>query len=363
MSVLSKFKESDDLPEGRARHAALSRAAEARAGEIPRAGPSSTRPSASAARAAPTTARRGKFSCLDVCQEIRILQYLGRRCTYCGRCADVCPEKAITMSQEFETATNKIGDSGAAAGTVHEHLPALRTLLQGTVAAGAIEAQGLPLRRPGQNERWIFRSQRLPGKRAGGGRHPDRTGLMTAMLKNLCQKMFGRSLWVYHANSGGCNGCDIEVLNVLTPYYDVERFGIKLVGSPRHADVMLCQGPAMRATARALGAPTRPCPRPSSSSPSAPAPAAAASGLTPIPSSARWRKSSRSTSTFPAVRRGPEAIIYGVAVAVGLVDKKAAPGQVQATGNAHPALSPRRSPAAGRNGGLREGGQDLGSSA
>ena len=72
------------------------------------------------------------------------------------------------------------------------------------------------------------------------------------MLKNLCQRMFGRSLWVYHANSGGCNGCDIEVLNVLTPYYDVERFGIKLVGSPRHADVMLCQGPAMRATARAL---------------------------------------------------------------------------------------------------------------
>ena len=51
------------------------------------------------------------------------------------------------------------------------------------------------------------------------------------MLRNLCQKMFGRSLWVYHANSGGCNGCDIEVLNVLTPYYDVERFGIKLVGS------------------------------------------------------------------------------------------------------------------------------------
>ena len=65
------------------------------------------------------------------------------------------------------------------------------------------------------------------------------------MLKNLCQKMFRRSLWVYHANSGGCNGCDIEVLNALTPYYDVERFGIKLVGSPRHADVMLCQGPAL----------------------------------------------------------------------------------------------------------------------
>ena len=46
----------------------------------------------------------------DVCQEIRILQYLGRRCTYCGRCADVCPEKAITMSPQFENATPQIGD-------------------------------------------------------------------------------------------------------------------------------------------------------------------------------------------------------------------------------------------------------------
>jgi len=46
----------------------------------------------------------------DVGQEIRILHYLGQRCTYCGRCADVCPEKAITMSQDFETATDKISD-------------------------------------------------------------------------------------------------------------------------------------------------------------------------------------------------------------------------------------------------------------
>lgn len=48
----------------------------------------------------------------DLCQEIRILQYLGRRCTYCGRCADVCPEKAITMSRDFETATSQISDLG-----------------------------------------------------------------------------------------------------------------------------------------------------------------------------------------------------------------------------------------------------------
>jgi len=47
---------------------------------------------------------------VDLCQEVRILQYLGRRCTYCGRCADLCPEKAITMSRDFETATPRISD-------------------------------------------------------------------------------------------------------------------------------------------------------------------------------------------------------------------------------------------------------------
>jgi len=72
------------------------------------------------------------------------------------------------------------------------------------------------------------------------------------MLKRLCQKSFCKALWVYHANTGACNGCDIEVINVLTPYYDAERFGIKLVGSPRHADVLLVCGPVTRQVAPAL---------------------------------------------------------------------------------------------------------------
>lgn len=55
-----------------------------------------------------------------------------------------------------------------------------------------------------------------------------------------------RSLWVFHINTGSCNGCDIEILAALTPRYDMERFGIKLVGSPRHADVLLVTGPVTR---------------------------------------------------------------------------------------------------------------------
>ena len=54
------------------------------------------------------------------------------------------------------------------------------------------------------------------------------------------------SPWVIHFNSGSCNGCDIEILATLTPRYDVERFGIKLRGSPRHADVLICTGPVTR---------------------------------------------------------------------------------------------------------------------
>jgi len=50
------------------------------------------------------------------------------------------------------------------------------------------------------------------------------------------------SPWVLHFNSGSCNGCDIEIIAALTPRYDLERFGIKLQGSPRHADVLLCTG-------------------------------------------------------------------------------------------------------------------------
>jgi len=52
-----------------------------------------------------------------------------------------------------------------------------------------------------------------------------------------------RSIWVFHLNTGGCNACDIEILDALTPYHDAERFGVKLVATPRHADVLLLTGP------------------------------------------------------------------------------------------------------------------------
>jgi NADH-quinone oxidoreductase B subunit len=54
------------------------------------------------------------------------------------------------------------------------------------------------------------------------------------------------SPWVLHFNSGSCNGCDIEILATLTPRYDLERMGVQLEASPRHADVLLCTGAVTR---------------------------------------------------------------------------------------------------------------------
>jgi len=56
------------------------------------------------------------------------------------------------------------------------------------------------------------------------------------------KKRLAKSLWVFHVSASPCNNCDIEILDLLTPRYDVERFGIKLVGSIRHADVILLTG-------------------------------------------------------------------------------------------------------------------------
>ena len=51
-----------------------------------------------------------------------------------------------------------------------------------------------------------------------------------------------KSPWVFHLGASACNNCDIEILDALTPRFDIERFGILLVGTPRHADVLLVTG-------------------------------------------------------------------------------------------------------------------------
>jgi membrane-bound hydrogenase subunit mbhJ len=55
-----------------------------------------------------------------------------------------------------------------------------------------------------------------------------------------------RSPWLFHMNGGSCNGCDIELIASLTPRYDAEQLGVRLEGSPRHADILCITGPITR---------------------------------------------------------------------------------------------------------------------
>ncbi len=144
-------------------------------------------------------------------------------------------------------------------------------------------------------------------------------------IKDYLTKLFPKSLWVYHVNTGACNGCDIEVINVLTPYYDAERFGIKLVGSPRHADVLLVCGPVSRQVASAVRRVYEATPSPKLVF--AIGSCACGGGI--------WHDSYNILGGaesvlpvdyyVPGCPPRPEAILYGVAVALGILPKKTAP--------------------------------------
>jgi NADH-quinone oxidoreductase B subunit len=66
------------------------------------------------------------------------------------------------------------------------------------------------------------------------------------MLERLVRWSRIKSPWILHLNSGACNACDIEVVAALTPRFDLERLGVLLRATPRHADVIIATGPVTR---------------------------------------------------------------------------------------------------------------------
>ncbi|KXI24585.1 NADH-quinone oxidoreductase subunit B family protein [Photobacterium sanguinicancri] len=67
-----------------------------------------------------------------------------------------------------------------------------------------------------------------------------------AKLKSTLLNDIKRSAYVYRVDCGGCNACEIEIFAATTPVFDTERFGIKVVASPRHADILLFTGAVTR---------------------------------------------------------------------------------------------------------------------
>ncbi|HHT9130075.1 MAG TPA: NADH-quinone oxidoreductase subunit NuoB [Candidatus Brocadiaceae bacterium] len=130
----------------------------------------------------------------------RYLQLSHAKCVFCGMCEDACPFKAVTITNDFElAATNK------------EEL----LVKAGFDVTAQIEELG-------------------------------------QKLKEKIFSVFRRSLHVREVDAGSCNGCEWEAVALLNPVHDLQRFGIDIVASPRHADCLLVTGPPTRNLETAL---------------------------------------------------------------------------------------------------------------
>lgn len=75
---------------------------------------------------------------------------------------------------------------------------------------------------------------------------------LASRLDRSAQKRLGRGLAIREVDAGSCNGCELEIHALGNAYYDLERFGLRFVASPRHADVLLVTGPVTRNMREAL---------------------------------------------------------------------------------------------------------------
>ena len=141
------------------------------------------------------------------------------KCIFCGLCADV--DKAIRMTNDCQCAARRRDD--------------------------LVTSRAYILKPDGTHDRMVSSS-------AFSQPHPsDITPAQNASLdvlgqqvKERADKLFGRSLHIRQVDAGSCNGCEIEIVNLNSPVYDIERFGIHFVASPRHADMLLVTGPVTR---------------------------------------------------------------------------------------------------------------------
>ena len=145
-------------------------------------------------------------------------------CVFCGLCAEVDP--AIHMTPECELAARARADLKTTA--------RYRLKPDGThenrVAAATESGRAVPASRGDEKSNKNVESLETLG----------------AQLQARIQSVLGRSLHIREVDAGSCNGCELEIVGLNSPVYDLERFGIHFVASPRHADMLLVTGPVSR---------------------------------------------------------------------------------------------------------------------
>ncbi len=142
-----------------------------------------------------------------------------------------------------------------------------------------------------------------------------------ASMKASLLKKIKRSAYVYRVDCGGCNGCEIEIFATLSPLFDAERFGIKVVPSPRHADILLFTGAVTRAMRSRRCAPGSRRRIRRSVSPTAPA----AGGGIFHDLYCVWGGTDKIVPVdvyIPGCPPTPAATLYGFAMALGLLEQK-----------------------------------------
>lgn len=137
------------------------------------------------------------------------------KCTFCGLCAEADP--AIAMSSEC--------------------------LLAAARREELIVTARYELSSSGVQGRWIE-----PQSSDAAAQAPQRKPVeeLGQEIERRIKSVLGRSLHIREVDAGSCNGCEVEIVGLNSPVYDIERFGIHFVASPRHADMLLVTGPVSR---------------------------------------------------------------------------------------------------------------------
>jgi Ni,Fe-hydrogenase III small subunit len=101
----------------------------------------------------------------------------------------------------------------------------------------------------------FLRPVTVPAPRPDAAVPPSEDAILAELgrvLEVKARRLFGRSITIREVDAGSCNGCELEIHALGNAFYDLERFGLKFVASPRHADVLLVTGPVTKNMREAL---------------------------------------------------------------------------------------------------------------